>query len=84
MLKGINLTLLMGPTVPVPVPPQVLEALQEIQVTITAGQASGFQLSFTLSSRSPWQTMFMIAGSQPIPLVRVIIVVTVKDRKSVV
>ena len=53
MLKGINLTLLMGPTVPVPVPPQVLEALQEIQVTITAGQASGFQLSFTLSSRSP-------------------------------
>lgn len=83
MLKGINLTLLMGPTVPVPVPPQVLEALQEIQVTITAGQASGFQLSFTLSSRSPWQTMFMIAGSQPIPLVRVIIVVTVNGTPEV-
>jgi hypothetical protein len=52
MLKGIHLTLLVGPVVPVPVPQLVLDALTSVEVTSSAGYASGFQLSFTLSNHS--------------------------------
>lgn len=77
MLKGIHLTLMIGPAVPVPVPQAVLDALQSVQVTTTAGQTSGFQLTFTLSKRSPLHTLFLLSGGSSIPLVRVVIVVTV-------
>jgi hypothetical protein len=56
MLKGFYLTLLVGPVVPVPVPKVVLDALKSVQVTVAAGSASGFQLSFTLNNRSPLHT----------------------------
>src|SRR5215472_5656473 len=77
MLKGVHITLLIGPTVPIPVPQVVLDALTSVQVTTTAGQNSGFQLTFTLSSRSPLQTLFLLAGNSPIPLLRVIIIATI-------
>ena len=32
MLKGIQLTLLMGPVVPIPAPSVVIDALQSVQV----------------------------------------------------
>jgi hypothetical protein len=76
MLKGVYLTLLVGPVVPVPVPKPVLEALTNVQVTTAAGAASGFQLSFTLKNRSPLQTLFLIAGGQT-PLLRVIVIATI-------
>jgi len=76
MLKGIHLTLLIGPVVPLPVPKAALEALTGVTVTSRAGSPSGFQLSFTLNNRSPLHTLFLIAGAQT-PLLRVIIIVTV-------
>ena len=39
MLKGIHLTLMIGPVVPVPVPQRVLDALTSVQVTTTASEA---------------------------------------------
>jgi hypothetical protein len=75
MLKGIHLTLMIGPAVPIPVPQVVLDALTGVTVTINDEGASGFQLSFTLSNRSPLHTLFLLAGGSPIPLLRVIIVV---------
>lgn len=83
MLKGIYLTLLIGPAVPVPVPQVVLDALTSIQVTTTAGRASGFQLTFTLSVTSPLHTIFLLSGSSPIPMIRVIIVVTLNGTPEV-
>ena len=83
MLKGIHLTLMIGPAVPVPVPKEVLEAITGIEVTTTAGQASGFQLTFTLSNRSPLHTLFLLSGGAPIPLIRVIIAVTVNGSPEV-
>jgi hypothetical protein len=82
MLKGFYLTLLVGPVVPVPVPKVVLDALKSVQVTVAAGSASGFQLSFTLNNRSPLHTLFLIAGAQT-PLLRVIIILTINGTPNV-
>jgi len=82
MLKGIHLTLLVGPVVPLPVPKVVLEALTGVTVTSRAGSPSGFQLSFTLNNRSPLHTLFLIAGGQT-PLLRVIIIVTINGAPQV-
>lgn len=76
MLKQSVLTLMIGPVVPVPVSPEVLDAFVSVQVTRAARGRSGFQLSFTLGRRSPLQTLFLIAGGAAIPLLRVIVIVT--------
>lgn len=83
MLKGVYLTLMIGPVVPVPVPQQVLDALTSLEVTVASDTASGFQLSFTLNPRSPLQTLFLLSGGSQIPLLRVIIVVTVNGTPDV-
>lgn len=82
MLKGVYLTLLIGPVVPVPVPQVVVDALTSVQVTSAAGQRGGFQLQFTLSNRSPLHTAFLIAAGQT-PLLRTIIVLTVNGMPDV-
>jgi hypothetical protein len=82
MLKGVHLTLMVGPVVPLPVPKPVLEVLTNAQVTTAAGKASGFQLSFTLKNRSPLHTLFLIAGAQT-PLLRVIIILTMNGTPNV-
>ncbi len=79
----IHLSLMIGPAVPVPVPQEVLDALISVQVTTTAGDASGFQLTFTLNNRSPLQTLFLLSGGSPIPLMRVIITATVNGTAEV-
>jgi len=76
MLKGISLTLMIGPAVPIPVSREVLEALTEVTITTTSGKSSGFQLTFMLSKRSPLHTIFLLSGGAAIPFVRVVIVVT--------
>lgn len=83
MLKGVYLTLMVGPAVPVPVPQTVLDALTSIEVTTGSGVASGFSLIFTLSNRSPLQTIFLLSGGAAIPLLRVVIVVTVNGMTEV-
>lgn len=82
MLKGIYLTLLVGPVVPIPVPRIVMEALTAIKVTRSTKSASGFELTFTLSNRSPLQTIFLLAAGNT-PLLRVILVVTVNGSPQV-
>ncbi|MGW3206862.1 hypothetical protein [Streptomyces sp. NPDC001135] len=48
MLSGITFTLMLGAVRVQPVPAQVAEALTEAQITVSAGQRSGFQLTFAL------------------------------------
>ncbi|CAA9290489.1 MAG: FIG01124596: hypothetical protein [uncultured Chloroflexia bacterium] len=84
MLKGLHLTLLIGPGVPLPVPVEVLEALTEAQVVVNAGEnASGFELKFRLSKNSPLQTLFLVSGGALIPIVRVILVATINGTPEV-
>ena len=80
---GINLTLMIGPAIPIVVPREVLEALTSVEVTTTAGKASAFQLIFTLSTRSPLHTLFLLSGGTPIPMIRVVIFVTVNGTVDV-
>ena len=63
MLRGFYLTLLIGPTVPVPAPQPVIDALTGVQVTTSAGQASGFQLTFAMSKKSPLNTQMLPVGA---------------------
>jgi len=79
MRSGFYLTLMVGPLVPIPVPQVVLDALTGVEVTTTAAPATPgvFRLTFSLSKRSPLHTIFLLSGGVPMPLVRVIILVTV-------
>jgi hypothetical protein len=75
VLKGINLQLYIGPAVPIPAPRDVIEALQQVQVQVSGGDTqSGFELTFSLSKRSPLHTLFLLTGGSTIPIVRVVIV----------
>jgi hypothetical protein len=81
--SGVHLTLLIGPAVPVPVPQSVLDALTSVQVTTTAGDKSVFQLTFNVSTKSPLHTIFLLAGGSVLPIVRVIIIATVRGTPRV-
>lgn len=83
MLKGINLTLLIGPAVPIPAPKIVLEALTTIQVTNNTDR-SGFQLGFNAAKNSPIFTTMLPAGFFDPISTRVIIVVTLNGIPNVI
>jgi len=74
-LKGVKLTLLMGPVAVAPVPVAVTEALESAQVTSAVGQRSGFQISFSYSKTSPIAKALLPAGFFD-PMIRVILVAT--------
>jgi hypothetical protein len=46
-LLGVHLTLLIGPTVPIPAPLPLTEALNEVKVTQSDSGRSGFEITFT-------------------------------------
>jgi len=83
MLKGVHLTLLVGPVVPVPVPQIVLDALTQIEVVQPDEAAGAFTLEFTLSVQSPLHTLFLLSGGGVVPLLRVIVIVTVNGMPQV-
>ncbi len=84
MVNGVQMTLMIGPGVPLPVPKEVVEALTEVKVIASSGEtASGFELTFNLSRRSPLHTVFLLSGGSAIPVVRVVIIVTVNGRADV-
>lgn len=76
MLKGVSLTLMVGPAVPVPAPRSVVEALTDLEVTVPTSGPTAAQLRFTLGKRSPLETLFLLAGGKVPPLLRVVCVVT--------
>lgn len=77
MINGsIQLSLMIGPVVPAPVPRPVVDALQSVSVTRASGEASGFQLEFQFSSKSPLNTLLLLLG-QVGPFIRVVLTVVV-------
>lgn len=83
MLKGVHMTLMIGPTVPVPVPRTILEALTSVSVDARTTGPSGFELRFTLTNRSVLQTLFLVAAGAMPKNVRVIIIATVNGLPEV-
>jgi hypothetical protein len=76
MASPLYLTLLAGPVEAFPVPKPVIDAFVSAEITESATQPSGFQLTFTLADDSILQTLLLLAGDAPIPVLRVILVVT--------
>jgi len=83
MLKGINLTLMIGPAVPVPAPKIVIDALINVQVNSSI-ERSGFQLTFSMGKKSPLFTTMLTAGYFDPMITRVIIIVTVGAMPNVI
>ncbi|HVK52155.1 MAG TPA: hypothetical protein VM469_10520 [Pseudoxanthomonas sp.] len=76
MLPGIQLTLMIGPAVPLPAPRAVVDALQSVEVT-SGKEKSGFQLTFSISKQSPLLTTLLPAGYFDPLTTRVIVMVSV-------
>ncbi len=76
-LLGTYLTLLIGPTIPVPAPPQFLEALDRVEVFHSDQGRSGFQLTFQ-AGRNTTDLLDYALLSNPLLQVfnRVVMVVT--------
>jgi hypothetical protein len=83
MLKGVNLSLMIGPVVPLPAPQVVMDALSSLTVTVNDTSASTFQLQFSLSNKSPLHTLFLLSGGTPLLFMRVIIAVTINGTPEV-
>lgn len=83
-VKGVHMTLMIGPAVPAPVPAAVMDALTSVQVTSASGDTeSGFDLTFALDKRSPLSTLFLVSGGAGIPMVRVVVIVTINGMPNV-
>jgi hypothetical protein len=82
VISKIHLTLLVGRTIPIPALAEVVQALQSVQVTVSSGQRSGFQLGFALSKRSLLVTTLIPAGYFD-PGMRVIVIATVNGFPNV-
>ena len=82
-LKGINLTVMIGPGEPIPVPQAVLDALTSVEVHSKSDGPSGFQLKFTIDKNSPLNVLFMIGSGVQIPLMRVVLYITMNGSTTV-
>jgi hypothetical protein len=85
MLKNVHLSLMIGPVVPLPVPREVIDALQSVEVTHNTDAPSGFQLTFSLSSRSTLNTLLLLLPQMgpAVAIVRVIITAVVNGSPTV-
>jgi len=77
-LLGVHLTLLLGPTVAVPAPPPLLEALQSAEVTHSDEARSGFQITFQIGRSGPADLLDYALAANPSlkPFNRIVLIVT--------
>ncbi|MEV3988543.1 hypothetical protein AB0J57_06510 [Streptomyces sp. NPDC049837] len=79
----VRLTLHMGPRLTRPVPAEVAEALLSAQITMTAGERSGFQLAFDLTKRGLITDRLLPEGFFD-PRTRVIVTTSIKGTSTVI
>lgn len=77
-LLGVRVTLLIGPTVAVPVPPPVIQALRAVEVTHKDEGHSGFSVTFHVGRSGPADLVDYALVANPLlkPFNRVIVIVT--------
>ena len=81
MIKGgVHLTLMIGPTVPVPAPPPVLDALESVEVTHSEQGRSGFQVIFQAGRSGPADAVDFALLRSPLfkAFNRIVITITLK------
>ena len=76
MLKSVQLSLMIGPIIPLTAPRVVLDSLAEVEVKVEDVGTSGFQLVFSIDKQSPLQILFLLTGGAPLLFMRVILVAT--------
>jgi hypothetical protein len=76
VIKDLYLSLMVGPVITAPAPPEVVDAFTGAQVTVSSGARTGFQLTFAIGRRSLLSRTLIPAGYFD-PGIRVILVVTV-------
>jgi hypothetical protein len=67
----------------VPAPRAVVEALTDATITVPDQGPSVFQLRFGLAKGSPLETLFLLAGGNVPPLLRVLLIATVNGMPNV-
>lgn len=83
MIKGIDLSVMFGPGVPVAAPRTVVDALQSVSIQENSGETpSGFDLMFALEKDSPLNTIFLLAGGSALPILRVALIATINGRAT--
>src|SRR6266545_3295309 len=84
-LKSVQLSLMIGPVVALPVPREVIDALESVQVTHNTDAPSGFQLSSSLSSKSVLNTLLLLLPKMgpAVAVVRVVLIVIVNGTPTV-
>lgn len=82
MLKGINISLMIGPVIPIAVSTDEIEALTSVEVSAGTGRPGAFRLEFRVSARSSLHTKFL-AGGLGVPLLRVVVAATVNGQPAV-
>lgn len=85
MLLGVNLSLLIGPSVPLPAPPDIAEAIQSVSVTHNDEGRSGFQLVLQIGRAGPTDLLDYRLLLNPLlrPFNRVILIVLFGGRPRV-
>jgi hypothetical protein len=83
MLKGVHLTLMVGPLVPAPAPKSVIDAIESLKIT-SGKDKSGFQITFGVSKKSPLLTTMLPAGYFDPMVTRVIVIVTLGGMPNVI
>ena len=82
-LGSVQLSLMIGPIVPLPVPSTVIESLASVEVHVDDVGQSGFQLAFSIDKQSPLQILFLLTGGSPLLFMRVVIVATINGVANV-
>ncbi|MCH8303738.1 MAG: hypothetical protein IIB94_01260 [Candidatus Marinimicrobia bacterium] len=78
MLLGVHLTLLLGPTLAVPAPPFITDALEKVEVKHSDEGRSGFQMTFKMGRSGPADALDYPLLSTPLlgTGIRIVLIVT--------
>ncbi|MDQ6775597.1 MAG: hypothetical protein M3071_05100 [Actinomycetota bacterium] len=77
MDSPLYLSLLVGPLEALPAPKALVDAFVSAEVTESATESSGFQITFTLADRSLLQTFLLLTAGSSIPFLRVILTASI-------
>jgi hypothetical protein len=83
VLSSVQLSLMIGPIIPLTVPREALDALVSVEVKVEDVGTSGFQLVFSIDKQSPLQILFLLGGGSPLLFMRVVIAATVNGVNNV-
>ena len=83
MLSSVQLSLMIGPVIPLTPPRAVMDALADVEVQVKDVGQSGFKLTFSIDKQSPLQILFLLTGGLPLLFMRVVITATVNGVSNV-